>query len=107
MVAAGQLPGTGAGVGADVGAADSPTHKNSSGSLGFRPEMKPVLPVESIVARMFSEVMLGLFSSNNAAPPDTWGHAIEVPLKDLDPVSEEDDAETMSEPGAMMLLQLP
>jgi hypothetical protein len=32
---------------------------------------------------------------------------MDVPLKDLEPVSEEADAETIALPGAMMLLQLP
>jgi hypothetical protein len=51
--------------------------------------------------------LVGSASSTSAAAPETWGHAMEVPLKERLPVSEEWLADTTLLPGAQMLVQLP
>merc|ERR1719343_123289 len=42
----------------------------------------------------------GSCSNSRAAAPDTWGQAIDVPLKDREPVSELEAADMMALPGA-------
>jgi len=69
--------------------------------------MKPLFPVLVILAMMPSRLRPGLFASKIAAPPETCGHAMDVPLKDVEPVFELADAERMRLPGAMMLTHLP
>jgi hypothetical protein len=89
------------------GAGSLPTHRKRSGSLDLRPEMKPLIPVPVMLAMTSSRLKPLLLSSRSAVAPATWGHAMDVPLKDLEVVSEEADAETMALPGAMMLLHFP
>merc|ERR1719410_724145 len=64
-------------------------------ALASKLAMTPLLPRE------------GSCSRSRAAAPDTWGQAIEVPLKDREPVSELEAAEVMALPGAKMSLQVP
>jgi hypothetical protein len=92
----------GAGVGAGTGAAPAPTHRNWLMSEGFRSATAPISPRSYRVMSTLDPVRAGFSSSNRATPPDTCGHAIEVPLKERDPESEPDDADTMSLPGAQI-----
>lgn len=90
-----------------MGAGDSPTHRNVSGSPVRSPAIRLVLAELSMLAKICSEVRRGLPCKSNAAPPETWGHAMEVPLNATEPVSESAEADMMALPGAMMLLQVP
>lgn len=99
--------GGGAGVGAEGGASLSPTQRKVSGSSHFTPAMKPVRAVLCRLANTWGVFQVGFCSSSNAAPPDTCGQAMEVPLKDTEALSELAEAEMMLLPGAIMLLQRP
>jgi len=99
--------GGGAGVGAEGGAGELPTHRKKSGSLYFNPAMKPVRAFFFKRDRTSGVFQVGFCSKMRAAPPDTWGQAIDVPDNEMEPVSEPTAAEMMLVPGAMISLQVP
>ena len=69
--------------------------------------MKPLFPVLVILAMMPSRLRPGLFASKIAAPPETCGHAMDVPLKDVEPVFELADVEGCCFLAPRFLLHLP
>jgi len=52
-------------------------------------------------------LMVGFPDRTSAAPPETCGHAMDVPLNVAVPVSDVCDADKILLPGAQMSVQLP
>lgn len=77
-----------------------------SAALG-KPVMASHTASCSKAARTSALVALGFTSSTRAAPPETWGAAMEVPLLVVWAVSELRLAERMSVPGAQMFVHSP
>merc|ERR1719215_1755277 len=89
------------------GGPPSPTYSRALVSPLFKSEIAPTTAPLSKSEMTLEAAKLGLASSTSAAPPETCGHAIDVPLKDVLPVSDRCDADTTSLPGAQMSVQLP
>merc|ERR1719297_288022 len=99
--------GAGAGVGGVGGAPPSPTYSSALVSPFLKSEMTLSAALLNNSESTLEAAKSGLASSTSAAPPETWGQAIEVPLKDVLPVSDRCDADTTLLPGAQMSVQLP
>merc|ERR550525_291170 len=110
LVADGQTDGGGAGVGPTVGvggAPPSPTYKSALVSPALRPERASITALFSNSCKTAELFMLGFASKTSAAPPETWGHAIEVPLKVAVQESQVCPAESTLLPGAQMSVHAP
>merc|ERR1719384_1978802 len=69
------------------GGAPSPTQSSAFVSPLFKSEIEPLIAVLSNSLATLEAFVPGL-SSTSAAPPETWGHAMDVPLRVLLPPSE-------------------
>mmetsp|Transcript_63266 Transcript_63266/g.164249 ORF Transcript_63266/g.164249 Transcript_63266/m.164249 type:complete len:84 (-) Transcript_63266:1113-1364(-) len=83
-----------------MGREASRTERKTLGSKKCRLAMTPFSAVLFRPADTWAGVQEGLLPSSNAAPPETWGHAMEVPLKILEEDGEVIHADTMALPGA-------
>jgi len=106
------VPAGGDGVGGtDVGAGVGATAKPPMNSSLFgepRASRTLLICAPSMMLRStWSGLRVGDADSTSAATPETWGHAIEVPLRVAKDESLRGDAEKTSEPGAKMSMQLP
>merc|ERR1712194_802814 len=90
-----------------TGAGPLPTHKKTLSSPFFRSLMAPFSARATKSARTSAGLFVGLSPNTRAAPPETWGQAIDVPEKVADPVSSRTPAEVMALPGAQISVQLP
>jgi len=90
-----------------VGLPPSPTYNRALVSPLLKPEMAFRIELSSNSAKTALDFLLGLACNTKAAPPETWGHAIEVPLNVALPLSDLCDADLTLDPGAQMLVQLP
>ena len=59
------------------------------------------------ICKNLTAALPGFCSNTNAAPPETRGHAIEMPYKVTDPVSDLCEADKIDDPGAQMSVQEP
>lgn len=84
-----------------------PTHRNLFVSPLLRPEILPLLAELRSLCRTWEGDNPELACNNKAEAPETWGQAIDVPLKEEDFESEETDAEMIELPGAHMSTQGP
>jgi len=98
--------GVGVGVGG-VGPPPSPTYNNALVSPLFKSEMAPRIALLSNSDKTALALLLGLACNTRAAPPETWGHAIEVPDNVAVPVSELCEHDLTLLPGAQMSVHLP
>jgi len=98
--------GVGVGVGG-VGPPPPPTYNKALVSPLFKSEIAFRVAVLSNSEMTALALLLGLACNTRAAPPDTWGHAMEVPLKVRVPLSDVCDADLTSLPGAQMSVHLP
>jgi len=76
------------GGGGGEGADPEPTHNNLFTSPDLRPEMALLIALFNNFEITLDGLRPGLLSRSNAEAPDTWGQAMEVPLRVEDPVSE-------------------
>jgi len=90
-----------------VGLPPSPTYNRALVSPLLKSEMAFRTALSSNSDKTALDDLLGLACSTRAAPPETWGHAIEVPLSVAVPVSDLCDADLTSLPGAQMSVHLP
>jgi len=85
----------------------SPTYNKALVSPLFKSEMAFLIALPSNSDKTALALLPGLACNTKAAPPETWGHAIEVPLNVAVPVSDLCDADLTSLPGAQMSVHLP
>jgi len=95
------------GVGGAGGAPPSATNNNLLVSEDLRPVSAPVTASSSKACRTEEGFMFGSASKMRAAPPDTWGQAMDVPLKVALAVSDLCPADRTLLPGAQIFVQEP
>merc|ERR1719330_2199045 len=83
LVAEGQIDGGGAGVGTGSGVGGGPPSPTNRSAL-VSPFLKSVMAFKTALPSNSSNTaeafLVGSASRTSAAPPDTWGQAMEVPL---------------------------
>jgi len=103
--------GVGVGVGVGVGGGGvglpSPTYSKALVSPLFKSEIAFRIALPSNSDKTALDDLLGLACNTRAAPPETWGHAIDVPLNVRVPESDVCDSDLTSLPGAQMSVHLP
>merc|ERR1719384_1686595 len=89
------------------GAPPSPTYKSALVSPVLKPVRTFSAALPSSSSKTAEAFLSGSASRTRAAAPETWGQAIDVPLKLRLPVSKVCDALTTLLPGAQIFVQDP
>lgn len=82
--------------------ANSPVYSNRFGEPSFGSLTTSAVAAARIRSATWLGVRFGSCCRMSAAAPATWGHAIDVPLMVALPVSDDDAADVIEDPGAKM-----